>query len=122
MHDYIIGSNKHFWGQLLLEVLKETGKRGMTLNEIHATFPSKSERTIVSMLYHRKIPRKAFTDKKTGKCKKVYYYPSELDVDWREQVNNLLATTKNGLSLTDLLLETGVHKKDIKEYLYSVQN
>lgn len=108
------------WAHLLLHYLKEAGDKGMTKDQIMALFPSKSSNAIGAVLYRYGIKRKAFKDKKTGKCRKRYFLTEK--GNWKKQVKNLLKTTEYGLSLTDLLLETGIPKKKLEEYLDALKN
>lgn len=103
------------WAHLLMHYLKEAGNKGMTKDEIKALFPSKSNNAVLAVLYRYGITRKAFKDTITGKCRKRYYLTEHRN--WKKQVKKLLRTTKHGLSLTDLLLETGVPKKSLEDYL-----
>ena len=120
--DYIKSyKNDVLWGRLLMEYLKKAGDKGLTVEEIQALFPSKNRGTIIHMLYNRQVPRRAFKDKRTGKCRKAYLYPYRQGRNWKKWVKQLLKETKHGLSLTDILLETGVPKKDLSAYLASLQ-
>lgn len=109
------GYTNRTWAHLLLHYLKDAGTKGMTKDEIKALFPSKSDNAIGAVLYRYGITRKAFKDKITGKCKKRYFFLEYRN--WKKQIKSLLRSTEYGLSLTDLLLETGVPKKQIEDYL-----
>ena len=108
---------KRNWRLLLFDYLKEAGDKGLTMDEIEALFPSKTTGSIQSVLYRSKCPRKPYISKKTGKCRKIYFYPKNQWTNWKKRVKKLLTETEHGLSLTDILMETGVPKAQVSKYL-----
>ena len=113
---------RHYWIELLFDSLKNAGTKGLTLEEIEIMFPSKTRQAIMAVLHRYKVPRRPFKDKKTRKCRKVYLYPNLKTKSWKEVLVEKLKNTVFGMSLTDILMQTGAPKKETKQYLKELQN